>query len=113
MHELPVAEDILRIASEHAQRAGARRITDIHLVIGDLAGFVDDSIQFYVDLLAPGTPAEGVSLHFHRIAARFRCWECEHEFEPEGRDWRCPRCGSVGGQVVAGKEFYVESIEVE
>jgi hydrogenase nickel incorporation protein HypA/HybF len=113
MHELPVTEGILRIAIEHAQKAGASRITDIHLVIGDLAGFVDDSIQFYFEVLTPGTLAEGAKLHFHRVATRLRCWECGHEFSPQERDWTCPQCGATGGEVLAGKEFYVESIEIE
>jgi hydrogenase nickel incorporation protein HypA/HybF len=113
VHELPVTESILRIASEHAEKAGASRIVAIHLRIGDMAGFINDSIQFYVDLLTPGTLAEGVTLHFHRIATRFQCWECEQEFDPEGRDWRCPHCGANGGKVIAGKEFFVESIEID
>ncbi|MGC8825544.1 MAG: hydrogenase maturation nickel metallochaperone HypA [Anaerolineae bacterium] len=113
MHELPVTEGILRIAIEHAEQAGAQCITDIHLVIGDLAGFVDDSIQFYFDILTPGTLAEGAKLHFHRVATRLRCWECGREFSPPERDWTCPQCGAMGGEVLAGKEFYVESIEIE
>lgn len=113
MHELAITEDILRVAVEHAQRAGAQRITVINLVIGDLSSIVDDSVQFYFDFLSPGTLAEGAQLHFERVAARFRCRECGQEFTPQDRDWRCPRCQVVGGEVIAGKEFYVDSIEVE
>ena len=113
MHELPVTEGILRIAREHAAKAGAKRIVAIHLRIGDMAGFINDSIQFYIDMLTPGTIAEGVTLHFHRVSTRFQCWECDLEFEPEGKDWRCPHCGANGGKVIAGKEFFVESIEIE
>ena len=113
MHELPVTEDILRIATEHAERAGARRITAVHLVIGQLAGFVDDSIQFYFDLLAPGSLAEGARLHIQRVPACLRCRACAAEFEPAELDWTCPRCGAIAGEVVTGKEFYVDSIEVE
>ena len=112
MHEMAVTEDILRIVTEHAQQAGASRVTDIYLVIGEMASFVDDSIQFYFDALAPETLAEGATLHFHRIPTRFRCRHCETEFAPTGRDWLCPTCGALGGDVIAGKEFYVESIEV-
>jgi hydrogenase nickel incorporation protein HypA/HybF len=113
MHELAVTEDILRIVSEHAEGAGAEGVTDIHLVIGDMSSFVDDSIQFYFDLLSPGTVAEGAELHFHRVGIRFRCRECGHEFEPRGMDWSCPECGRMGGEVIAGKEFFVDSIEVQ
>jgi hydrogenase nickel incorporation protein HypA/HybF len=113
MHELLVTEDILRIVAEYAKRADAQRVTDIHLVIGDMSSFVDDSIQFYFNHLAPDTIAEGAVLHFRRIPLRFRCKGCGQEFKPDKLDWHCPNCGQLGGEVIAGKEFYVESIEVE
>jgi hydrogenase nickel incorporation protein HypA/HybF len=113
MHELSITEEILRVALEHAERADASRITGIHLIIGDLSSVVNDSVQFYFDFLSPGTLAEGAQLHFQRVAARLRCWQCGHQFEPQGMDWHCSQCGSLGGQVVAGKEFYLDSLEVE
>ena len=113
MHELGITQEILRIATEYAERAGAQRITDIYLVIGDLSSVVDDSVQFYFDFLSADTIAAGARLHFKRIAARLRCRKCGREFEPKGRDWRCPQCGSIAGKVVAGREFYLDSIEVE
>ncbi len=113
MHELAITEEILRIAVEHAERAGATRIVDINLVIGELSSVVDDSVQFYFDFISPGTVAEGAELHFRRVPARLRCRACGHEFEPEGTDWRCPSCQTVGGDVIAGREFNMESIEVE
>ena len=112
MHELAVTESVLKIAVEHGQRAGAQRITTIHLVIGQLSGFVDDSVQFYFDLLTPGTLAEGARLQIQRVPARLVCRQCQQQFAPAGRDWRCPACGALAGEVVAGKEFYVESIEI-
>jgi len=113
MHELPVTEEILRIVTDHATQAGAKHVCDIYLVIGDMSSFIDDTIQFYFDLLSPGTLAAGATLHFERIHTRFRCRACEQEFEPDGTNWVCPHCGALGGEVIAGKEFYVESIEVE
>jgi hydrogenase nickel incorporation protein HypA/HybF len=112
MHELPVTQDILRIVKEHAEKANASRITDITIVVGDMSSFINDSIQFYFDQLSPDTIAEGATLHFKRIQTRFRCRQCNTEFNPDRIDWRCPECGALGGEVIAGKEFYVESIEV-
>ena len=113
MHELPVSEQILKVVLEHARQAGAGRVARVNLVIGDLTTFVDESIQFYFDFLSKDTEAEGAQLHITRIHARVRCHACESEFAPQGADWRCPQCGGLGGEVLAGRESYIESIEVE
>ncbi len=113
MHELSVTESILDIVCRHATDAGAQRVKRIHLVIGDLASIVDDSVQFYFDFLSEDTCARGAELVFERIPTRLACRACGHEWTPGSGDWTCPRCGAVGAQVVAGKEFYVDSIEVE
>jgi hydrogenase nickel incorporation protein HypA/HybF len=113
MHELAITEEILRIAVTHAERAGAKHITDINVVVGDLSSVVDDSVQFYFDFLSPDTLAAEGKLHFRRVAARVRCRQCGLEFEPRDMEWNCPRCQALGGDVIAGQEFYVESIEVE
>jgi len=113
LHELPVTEQILKIVLDRARGADARRVARVNLVIGDLTTFVDESIQFYFDFVSKDTEAEGATLHIRRIPARVRCHECETEFAPNGADWRCPRCGSLGGEVLAGRESYIETIEVE
>lgn len=113
MHELPITESILRIALKHAESAGANRITDIHLVIGDLASIIDDSVSFYWDILSKDTIAEGATLNFRRIKAELLCLECDQRFQPDGKFFDCPSCAGNSVKVVAGDEFSVEAIEVE
>lgn len=113
MHELPVTESILNISLRHAEKAGAHRIYNIHLVIGQLASIVDDSVQFYWEILSKGTPAEGAILTFRRIETRFRCMECNLQYSPSDSDFTCPDCGSLNVDIIAGKEFYVEAIDVD
>lgn len=114
MHELSVTQSILDIALRHAELAGARRILAVNLVIGELTGFVDDSIQFYFDFMTRDTPAAGAQLNFERIAARVRCQSCGAEYAPpDSRLWACPSCNALGGEIVAGREFSVSSIEIE
>jgi len=113
MHELSVTTSVLDIAVEHAKRASAQRILKINLVIGDLAGFVDDSVQFYFDMLSADTLAAGAELVIQHIPPRVRCRACGFEFEPKDLNWACPQCLAIGGDVLSGQEFQVESIEVE
>ena len=114
MHELSVTQSILDIALRHAEQAGAQRILAINLVIGELTGFVDDSIQFYFDFMSKDTPAQDARLNIERIAPRARCQECGVDYAPpNSRLWTCPGCDALGGEVIAGREFSVASIEIE
>lgn len=113
MHELSVTENVIEIATRHARQADAQRIVRIHLVVGELSSIVDDSVQFYFDFLSRDTLAAGAELVFQRLPVTVRCAACRHEWQPDGADWTCPRCGEARAQVVAGREFYVDSIEVE
>ncbi len=113
MHELSVTQSLLAVVLEHAEKADARRVTRINLRIGEMSGIVDESIQFYFDFLAKDTLAEGAQLGFTRVPVRFACRGCGGEFEPEERNWACPICGTTGGEIIAGREMSVESIEVE
>jgi len=113
MHELPVTQSILEISLRHAQRAGAKRITDLYLRIGQLSYVVDDSVQFYWDLIAKDTIAEGARLHFQRVPAEFLCLDCDQRYAPDGENLACPRCGSTHVKLATGDEFSLESIDVE
>jgi hydrogenase nickel incorporation protein HypA/HybF len=113
MHELPVTESILEIALRYAKKAQATRITDLHLVIGQLATLVDDSIQFYWDMIAKDTIAEGARLHFQRIPAELLCLDCGNRYAPDDEILACPKCQSVRVKVTAGEEFRLDSIDVE
>jgi len=113
MHELAITQSMLDLALKYAERAGAQRITRINLVVGEISGIVDESVQFYFDIMSRDTLAEGAQLSFKRRPARFRCSACGREFSLRDGNWICPACQGLGGEVISGREFYMESIEVE
>ncbi|MBP8974431.1 MAG: hydrogenase maturation nickel metallochaperone HypA [Anaerolineae bacterium] len=113
VHELGVTQSILEIALRHARQAGAARIREVNLVIGELSSIVDDSVQFYWDMISEGTIGHGAVLTFTRIPATLRCQDCEHEFPLNHHDYACPVCGSSKVVVADGEQFYLESIDVD
>jgi hydrogenase nickel incorporation protein HypA/HybF len=113
MHELPVTESILEIVLRHAAGTDSKRIEQINLVIGELASIVDDSVQFYWDIISKDTPAQGARLAFKRIPAEMLCLTCQNRFHPDYGGYDCPICGGINLRITAGREFFVESIEVE
>lgn len=112
MHELSVTEALLTLTLDQAARAGAAQVTDVHLVIGQLASVIDESVQFYWDLISAGTPAAGARLHFRRLPARFGCEACGHAYAPAAEVLACPACGSLSVRLTTGNEFFLEALEV-
>jgi hydrogenase nickel incorporation protein HypA/HybF len=113
MHELAVTQGVLDISLRHASEAGAKQITDINLVIGQFSSIVDDSVQFYWDIIANGTIAQGATLHFNRIPGEMTCGNCGHVFQPNDKAFECPSCSSGFVRITKGEEFRVDSIDVE
>lgn len=113
MHELSVTQNILQIAADHAANANAKRVTDLYLVIGQLSSIVDDSVQFYWEIISKNTICEGATLHFERIPATLRCLDCGHSYTLDRELMACPACESTRVRVTAGEEFRLDSIEVE
>jgi len=113
MHELSITENILNIAVAHAEQHNASRVTDLYLVLGRLSSIVDDSVQFYWDIISEGTICAGAALHFERIPATLRCRNCTHTYTIDSDLTPCPRCDSTRVQTISGDEFRLDSIEIE
>jgi hydrogenase nickel incorporation protein HypA/HybF len=113
MHELAVTESILEICLRHAEKAEAKRIVSINLVIGQVSSILDDSVQFYWDMISEGTIAKGARLYFERIPAEMKCSDCGEIFSPDDETFLCPRCHSQRVRIIKGDEFRVDSIDVE
>ena len=113
MHELSVTQEMINISLDKAKEAGAKKINRINLVIGEMSGIIDDSVQFYFDFLSEGTIAHKAELKFKRVPTTVRCRNCGHSYSPNVVPWECPRCQQWGAEITAGKEFYIESMEVD
>jgi len=112
MHELSVTENILEISRKHGVEAGAKKVTDIYLVIGQMSSIIDDSVQFYWDMVSLNTICEGAVLHFRRIPVRVKCHNCGNEYDIKKEFTTCPICSSHKVEIIAGDEFFIESIEI-
>ena len=113
MHELSVTQSILDIALNHAKDAAASRIISLNITIGEFTSIVDDSVQFYWDILTKETIAENSELIFNRVKSEILCKDCHHKYSPNPGELACPKCGSINVEILAGKEFFLDSIDIE
>lgn len=112
MHELAITEEILHLVLSEASKNSATKVKKVKLVIGEMTGIVNDSVSFYFDEISKGTIAEQAILSFERVPAAGECRDCGHKFEVKDFVWACPHCGSLNINITAGKELYLESLEV-
>ena len=110
MHEMGITQGILEASIAAAEKAGATRITEIRVSIGELAEVVDDALQFAFEALTPGTMAEGAALVITMVPAKSRCRDCELEYLHGRFEMLCPACGSLNVEPLQGREMRIDSI---
>jgi hydrogenase nickel incorporation protein HypA/HybF len=106
-------QSALSIALEQAEKAGGTRIFRIRLRIGALSGVVPEALQFAFEALAADTAADGAELAIENVPARFWCRNCAKEFESDDMFAECPDCHRPSGELRAGREMQVVSLEIE
>ncbi len=106
-------ESALEQALGEARKAGAARVHEIRLRIGVLSGVVPDALRFAFEALTPGTCAEGAVLAIEEVPARFWCAGCGREFVSRNLYAECPDCGTPSGELRAGREMELCSMEVD
>jgi hydrogenase nickel incorporation protein HypA/HybF len=112
MHEMSVTESMMGVVLRHAERNHAGKVTRINLVLGEFSTVMQESVQFYFDIISKDTIAEGAELDFHRTRLIARCEGCGEEFEVVEYDFTCPGCKGEKTEIISGREFQVESIEI-
>lgn len=104
-------QSVVSIVEREASRCGAARVESIRLRVGELSGIVPRCLEEFFPAAAAGTRSEGARLDIEPLPARIKCPDCGYEGRPHGA--LCPVCGGSSFRLVAGREFYVESMEVE
>ncbi|MFA5628692.1 MAG: hydrogenase maturation nickel metallochaperone HypA [Dehalococcoidales bacterium] len=113
MHELEITRSLVKVALDEAQKANAKKLTAVNVVLGEMSGAVDDSVAFYFELMTKDTIGEGAKINFRKVPMQAKCCNCGSTVNPRDVFWECEKCHSMDIEMIAGKELYIESIEVD
>ncbi|MFC1947023.1 hydrogenase maturation nickel metallochaperone HypA [Chloroflexota bacterium] len=113
MHELSIVESLLALVLEHAEKAEAEKVVGVNLVVGELSGVVQEAVEFYWDFLTKETIAKEARLIFKHVPAQLKCRKCGEVFLSSDHGYVCPKCSEQQVDIIAGRELFVESLEVE
>ena len=113
MHELPITKSILDWACLYAEKAKAQKVVTIVLQLGVLRDLKKEWLQRYFRYISRDTIAAEAVLVYRHVPAELRCRKCGKVFIARETDFRCPDCKESEVDIVAGRELYLESMEVE
>ena len=113
MHELSLAGDILRLVEESARRERFRRVGQLRLEAGALAGVEVSALRFALEAIAPGTCLEGAQITIDEPPGRAWCTRCETSVIIGSRADPCPLCGGYPVQPTGGGELRVLELLVQ
>jgi hydrogenase nickel incorporation protein HypA/HybF len=106
-------QSALGMALDQARQAGARQVVVLRLRVGALSGVVPEALRFAFEALAVGTLAEKAELAIVSVPARFWCADCRREFVSDDLFAECPDCRRPSGELRAGRELELASLEIE
>ncbi len=113
MHELGIAQEMLKVAFEYAAKNNATRIAAFNIEISAAADESEDSLRFHFDHLTRGTIAEGARIEITRVPVMAKCLDCGNEFAFESLGQVCPRCAGAHVRALPQDEFRLVSIDAE
>jgi len=113
MHELSIAMSIVEIATDHAQKDGAERVTEIDIEVGSLSGVVVEALDFAMEVAIKDTICRDAKWNIILIEAKAFCAGKKKEYDVSDLYSPCPFCGEYGHELKQGKEMRVKSLLVE
>ena len=113
MHEMALAEGILQLVEETAQRERAQRVKLVVLEIGQLSTVEPESLKFCFDAITRGSIANGAKLEIVDVPGAGWCMECADTVSMTELLSACPQCGSYQLQATGGTEMRVREIEID
>ena len=112
MHEATLAENIIKISLDIAEKNHAKKISAVGLKLGKMAGVEVEALNLSFEVLTRGTPAENAKLLIEKIPIRAKCNKCEKIFTLENFNFFCPECDGIL-ILQTGRELLVDFVDCE
>ena len=113
MHEMALAEEVVRIVGETAGRAAACSVRTVVLEIGRLSSVDPEALRFCFAAVARGTIVQDAVLEIVEIPGAGTCFACGATVPMDELWGACPSCDGGALQPIAGTEMRVREIEID
>ena len=121
MHEFSMTSQIVNAVLEEAKKHNAKRVNEVHLIIGKLTFLGLEQVKFAYKVLVKNTILEDSKLRIEEKDGVVKCNSCGYAGDLRYEDdpvyhvpsptLVCPKCGSVVN-IVGGKECTIKSLKL-
>jgi hydrogenase nickel incorporation protein HypA/HybF len=112
MHEMSLAGGILKVVEDAAAREQFKRVSQLRLEAGALAGVETRALRFALETMTPGTCLEGAEILIDEPPGTAWCMRCAESVPIQSRTDDCPKCGGHQLQATGGTELRVVDLVV-
>ncbi|NMM63836.1 hydrogenase maturation nickel metallochaperone HypA [Clostridium sp. P21] len=106
-------ESTIDMVIEKAEEYNLKSIKKVTLSIGELAGVMDEALNFAFNELKKDSILKDAELCIDRLKAEAYCDKCSLNYPIDHFNKLCPRCGGFYAKILSGYELYLYSIEGE
>lgn len=113
MHELSLAQALVDELERIKVKENAVDVLSVTVTVGALSGVDCESLKSVFPLVTEGTGLARTALVIRETPAVVRCEECGRDTVPELAFFRCGACGSSRVRITGGREFLIQSVQVQ
>jgi len=110
MHELSIVMGIINIAKAEVKKANLKKVDEIELDVGTLAGIEFEALDFAWQMAVQDTVLATAKRKINKIEAKAKCISCEHIFSTKSVFDQCPKCNEIFSEILSGKELRVKTL---
>ncbi len=121
MHEYSMTTQIVENVLKEAERHEAKRVVEVHLIMGNLTFLNPEQVRFWYKVLTKGTVMEKSRLRIEMKEGSIKCRRCGYEGNFSYEDdplyhvpiptLLCPRCRNIV-EIVEGKECTIKNVKM-
>ncbi|WP_169752328.1 hydrogenase maturation nickel metallochaperone HypA [Campylobacter mucosalis] len=113
MHELSIAQNLLLLCEQNAQKQNASKITKIFIKIGRLSGVEPHYLESAFSVVKAQSVCDEAELTVHIQDVVIKCKKCLEQSTLSENEFICPKCGSNELEIVDGEDMYLMRLELE
>ena len=122
MHEMGLAANIIdMVVSElHKRKIAAGRLRAVKITVGKMTQIVAESLKFGLEVKSGPAGFESIDFIINEAPLKVKCGACGFEsiLERDGGGYgelsmACTNCRANEPRIIGGREFSVDSIEVD